>query len=134
MPSVNKATIVGHLGKDPELTTTSTGKQVCKFSVATSEHWKNSDGQAQEATTWHNIVAWGKPAEVLAAYLHKGDPVYIEGRIDNRSYDDKDGNKRYVSEIIVKEFQLLKQRERTDSQQLTQQKGDNPASDDGLPF
>lgn len=105
--SVNKAILLGRLGKDPELTYTPSGKAVAKFSLATSERWTGQDGQRHEATTWHNIVAWGKQAEVMKEYLAKGREVYIEGRIDNRSYDDKEGNKKYISEVIVQNFQLI---------------------------
>lgn len=105
--SVNKAILIGRLGKDPELKYTQGGRAVANFSVATNERWKGQDGQKQESTTWHNIVAWGKQAEVMKEYLSKGQQVYIEGRIDNRSYDDKDGNKKYISEVVVQNFQFI---------------------------
>jgi len=105
--SVNKAILIGHLGKDPELRYTQSGKAVASFTLATNERWTSQDGQKQESTTWHNIVAWGKQAEVIKEYLGKGRQIYIEGRIANRSYDDKDGNKRYVSEVVVQNFQFL---------------------------
>ena len=105
--SVNKAILVGHLGKDPELRYTQSGKAVASFTLATNERWTTQDGQKQESTTWHNIVAWGKQAEVIKEYLSKGRQIYIEGRIANRSYDDKEGNKRYVSEVVVQNFQFL---------------------------
>ncbi len=105
--SVNKAILIGHLGKDPELRYTQSGRAVASFSLATNERWTSQDGQKQESTTWHNLVAWGKQAEVIKEYLGKGRQVYIEGRIANRSYDDKDGNKRYVSEVVVQNFQFI---------------------------
>ena len=105
--SVNKAILIGRLGKDPELRYTSGGKAVTSFSLATSERWASADGQKQESTTWHNIVAWGKQAEVMKEYLSKGKEVYIEGRISNRSYDDKEGNKKYISEVVVQNFQFI---------------------------
>jgi len=105
--SVNKAILIGRLGKDPELRYTQSGKAVASFSLATSERWKGQDGQMQESTTWHNIVAWGRQAELAKEYLSKGREVYIEGRIQNRSYDDKDGNKRYISEVITQTIQFL---------------------------
>lgn len=104
---VNKAILIGNLGRDPELKYTPSGKAVATFTLATSERWTGQDGQKQEATTWHNIVAWGRQAEVINEYLAKGRQVYIEGRIVNRSYDDKDGNKKYISEIVVQNFQFL---------------------------
>ncbi len=105
--SVNKAILIGHLGKDPELRYTQSGRAVASFTLATNERWTTQDGQKQESTTWHNIVAWGKQAEVIKEYLSKGRQIYIEGRIANRSYDDKEGNKRYVSEVVVQNFQFL---------------------------
>jgi single-strand DNA-binding protein len=107
MASVNKAILIGNLGRDPEMRYTPNGQAVTKFSIATTEKFKNRDGEQQERTTWHNIVAWGRQAEVANEFLSKGRPVYIEGRIDNRSYDDKDGNKRYISEVIVQRMQFL---------------------------
>jgi single-strand DNA-binding protein len=104
---VNKAILIGNLGKDPELKYTPSGKAVASFSLATSERWTGADGQKNESTTWHNIVAWGKQAEIMKEYLAKGKQVYIEGRIDNRSYEDKEGNKKYISEIVVTNFQFL---------------------------
>lgn len=104
---VNKAILIGNLGKDPELKYTPSGKAVTTFSLATSERWTGADGQKNESTTWHNIVAWGKQAEVMKEYLAKGKQVYIEGRIDNRSYEDKEGNKKYISEIVVQNFQFI---------------------------
>jgi single-strand DNA-binding protein len=98
---VNKAIIVGNLGKDPEVRFTPGGRAVAKFSVATTERWTDQQGQRQEKTEWHNIVVWGKQAEICGQYLSKGRQVYVEGRITNRSYDDKDGNKRYITEIVV---------------------------------
>ena len=105
--SVNKAILIGRLGKDPDLRYTPAGKAVASFSLATSERWSAQDGQKKESTTWHNIVAWGRQAEVLKEYMHKGSQVYIEGRISNRSYDDKEGNKKYISEVVVQNFQFL---------------------------
>ena len=104
---VNKAIIVGNLGKDPEVRFTPSGRAVAKFSVATTEKWTDQQGQKQEKTEWHNIVVWGKQAEICGQYLSKGRQVYIEGRITNRSYDDKDGNKRYITEIIAQNVRFL---------------------------
>lgn len=105
--SVNKAILLGNLGKDPELRYTPAGKAVATFSIATSERWTGADGQKNENTTWHNIVAWGKQAEVMKEYLAKGKQVYLEGRISNRSYEDKDGAKKYISEVIVQNFSFV---------------------------
>lgn len=91
--SVNKIILVGNLGKDPELKYTPSGAAVATFSMATSERFKDRSGEQQEKTEWHNIIAWRQLAEICGKYLHKGKQVYIEGRIQYRTYDDRDGNK-----------------------------------------
>ena len=108
--SVNRATLIGNLGKDPELRYTSSGVAVATFSVATSESWKDQDGNQKEQTQWHNLVAWRKLAEVCSEYLKKGSKVYIEGRIQYRTYDGKDGVKRYVTEIVIDQLVMLDSR------------------------
>jgi single-strand DNA-binding protein len=105
--SVNKVILVGNLGKDPELRYTPAGAAVATFSLATSERYKDKSGEMQEKTEWHNIVAWRQLAEICGKFLHKGKQVYIEGRIQTRSYDDKDGNKRYITEIVADQMQML---------------------------
>jgi single-strand DNA-binding protein len=105
--SVNKVILVGNLGKDPELRYTPSGAAVANFTLATSERYKDKNGDSQEKTEWHNIVAWRQLAEICGKYLHKGKQVYIEGRIQTRSYDDRDGNKRYVTEIVADQMQML---------------------------
>jgi single-strand DNA-binding protein len=130
--SVNKAILIGRLGKDPELKYTSTGKAVTTFSLATNEKRKDKDGNRQDKTTWHNIVAWGKQAEVMKEYLTKGKEVYIEGRIDNRSYEDKENVKKYVSEIVVQSFQFVGSM-KTEQTPESSNAGDSN-NDDDLPF
>jgi len=105
--SVNKVILVGNLGKDPEVRYTQTGSAVANFSIATSEQWSDRDGKKQERTEWHNIVVWGKQAEHCGQYLSKGRQVYVEGSIRTRSYDDKSGNKRYITEIVAQRIQFL---------------------------
>ena len=105
--SVNKVILIGNLGKDPEVRFTAGGKAVARFSVATSEQWSDTEGQRQERTEWHNIVVWGKQAESCGQYLQKGRQVYIEGRIQSRSYDDKEGNKKYITEVNAQRVQFL---------------------------
>jgi len=105
--SVNKVILVGNLGKDPELRYTASGVAVATFSLATSERYKDRNGDQQEKTEWHNIVAWRQLAEICGKYLQKGRQVYIEGRIQSRSYDDRDGNKRYITEIVADQMQML---------------------------
>ena len=105
--SINKAILVGNLGKDPELRYTANGQAVATFSLATTEKFKSKSGEAQERTEWHNIVAWGNLAEICGKYLTKGKQIYCEGRIQSRSYDDRDGNKRYITEIVISDMQML---------------------------
>jgi single-strand DNA-binding protein len=108
MRGVNKAIIIGNLGKDPELRYTATGTPVAKFSVATSESWTNKQTNTkEEKTEWHNIVVWGKMAEICGEYLKKGRPVYLEGRIQTRKWEDKEGNNRYSTEIVANNVQFL---------------------------
>ena len=108
--SINKAILIGNLGKDPELRYTSAGVAVATFSVATNESWKDQDGNVQERTQWHNIVAWRKLAEICSEYLKKGSKLYLEGRIQYRNYDDKNGVKRYVTEIVLDQMVMLDSR------------------------
>lgn len=103
--SVNKVILVGNLGKDPELRYTASGAAVATFSLATTDRFKDKDGN--QKTEWHNIVAWRQLAEICGKYLHKGKQVYIEGRLQHRSYDDRDGNKRYITEIVADQMQML---------------------------
>ena len=105
--SVNKVILVGNLGKDPELRYTPAGVAVCNFSVATTERYKDKEGQQQEKTEWHNITVWRGLEEVCGKFLQKGKQVYIEGKIQTRSYDDRDGNKRYITEIVAENMQML---------------------------
>ena len=108
MAGVNKAIIVGNLGRDPEMRSTQSGSQVANFSVATSRQYSDSNGQRQEETEWHRIVAFGRLAEICGQYLRKGKQVYIEGRIQTRSWDDKEtGQKKYMTEIVAEQMQML---------------------------
>lgn len=104
---VNKVILVGNLGVDPELRTTPSGSSVCEFRIATNESWNDKSGQRQERTEWHRIVVWGKRAEICNKYLSKGRQVYLEGRLRTRSWEDKEGNKRYTTEIIANDVQFL---------------------------
>jgi single-strand DNA-binding protein len=104
---VNRITLLGGLGQDPTLKYTPNGAAVCTFSLATSESWTDKNGDKQSETQWHNIVVWGKQAESCNQYLKKGSKAYIEGKLVHRSYDDKEGNKRYISEIKATTVQFL---------------------------
>ncbi len=108
MKSVNKVILVGHLGRDPELRYTPTNLPVAKFSVATNERYKDKEGNWQDRTEWHNVVCWQRLAEIANEYLKKGNQVYIEGRIQTRSWDDKQtGQKKYMTEIVASDMVLL---------------------------
>ncbi|MBN1881040.1 MAG: single-stranded DNA-binding protein [Deltaproteobacteria bacterium] len=108
MSGVNKAILVGNLGADPEVRYTAQGTAVTTFNIATNEKWTDRNtGEKQERTEWHRIVAWAKLGEICGEYLSKGKQVYIEGRIQTRSWDDRDGNKRYTTEIIAREMVML---------------------------
>ena len=107
MASVNKVILIGNLGGDPEIRYTPSGTAVANFTLATHEQWKNKDGEKGERTEWHRVVAWARLGEICGEYLHKGSQIYIEGRLQTRSWDDRDGNKRYTTEIIAQAMQML---------------------------
>jgi single-strand DNA-binding protein len=107
MGSVNKVILVGNLGRDAELRYTPGGAAVATLNLATTEVWNDKGGQRQEKTEWHRIVLWGKQAESLQEYLTKGKQIYVEGRLQTRQWDDKDGNKRYTTEIKADRITLL---------------------------
>ncbi len=107
MSGVNRVILIGRLGRDPELKFTPAGKAVTNFTMATSENWKDDSGEKQERTEWHRIVIWGKLAEVAAKYLTKGAQVYIEGKLQTREWTDKDGQKKYTTEIIANNMTML---------------------------
>jgi single-strand DNA-binding protein len=104
---VNKVILIGNLGADPELRYTPNGQAVCDIRMATNESWTDKSGQRQERTEWHRVVFWGKPAEICKQYLTKGQKLYVEGRLQTRSWDDKDGNKKYSTEIVGNDFMFL---------------------------
>lgn len=141
MASVNKAILIGNLGADPELRYTSNGTAVASFNMATTERYKDKNGDQQERTEWHSIVCWGRMGELANEYLRKGRSVYIEGRIQTRNYEDKDGIKRYKTEIVAQQMQFLggrgqegSQSERQDDSSNRQPEPEIPADDDDLPF
>ena len=103
----NKVQLIGNLGNAPEVKTLESGKKMARFSVATNENYRNAKGEKVTETQWHNLVAWGKVAEIVEKFLTKGKEVAIEGKLINRSYNDKEGNKRYITEIQVNELLLL---------------------------
>jgi len=105
--SLNKVLLLGNLGKDPEVRYTSSGRAVATFTLATSQQWRDQDGNDQERTEWHRIVAWGRLGEVCGEYLSKGKQVFIEGRIQSREWEDQEGNKRTTVEIIANDMIML---------------------------
>jgi len=134
---VNKVILVGRLGQDPELRYTGDGTAVCNFSIATSSKYKDSNGEWVENTEWNKTVAWSKLAEICGEYLKKGSLVYVEGSLQTRKYDDKDGVTRYSTEIKIKEMKMLGSRDGSDGSTTpkpTQTKSDDFGPDDDLPF
>jgi single-strand DNA-binding protein len=103
----NKVQLIGNLGNNPEIITLESGKKLAKMSIATNETYKNAEGEKVTYTQWHNVVAWNKTAEIIEKYLQKGSEVAIEGKLTSRSYEDKDGTKKYITEIVCNEMLML---------------------------
>jgi single-strand DNA-binding protein len=146
MSGVNKAILVGHLGADPEMRHTQSGTAVTSFRLATTERFKDRNGERQERTEWHRIVAWAKLAEICNTYLRKGKQVYVEGRIQTRQWEDKSGNTRYTTEIVANNMVMLGRagdagndvpsQDFPDKDQVAQPSGSGggKSDDDDLPF
>ena len=143
--SVNRVILVGHLGKDPEIKYTASGMAMAKFSVATSEVRKDPQGNRQESTEWHNVVVWGKQAEIAGEYLKKGTLIYLEGRLRTRSWDDpQGGGKRYATDVNADRFTMLGPRQdRTETPEATRASATvatppetmpEPVDEEDLPF
>jgi single-strand DNA-binding protein len=135
---LNRVMLIGNLGKDPEVSYTASGIAVAKFSIATGERWKDESGNTQERTEWHNIVVWSKLAEICGQYLKKGSKVFIEGRLQTRSWDDKNsGTKRYMTEIVAQNMVMLDSKgagtDSTSEQSAGVEEIPGPEKDD-LPF
>ncbi len=111
---INKVILIGNLGGDPELRSTPGGTSVASFTLATNESWTDKDGTKQERTEWHRIVVWSRLAEICGQYLRKGSQVYIEGRLQTREWEDKQGNKRKTTEIVARDMQMLGSRSQGD--------------------
>ncbi len=105
--SLNKVLLIGNLGRDPELKTTPSGANVATFTLATNRRWKDKNGEWQDETQWHNLVAWGPQAETIGSYLKKGSRLFVEGRLTHRSWDGQDGQKHYTTEVIVENYVFL---------------------------
>ena len=137
MAGVNKVILLGNLGKDPEVRRLDDGRGVANFSLATSETYKNKSGEKVTNTEWHNIVLWSPLAEIAESYLKKGSQVYIEGKISNRSYEDKDGIKKYVSEVVGRDITLLGRAPDSSGVQAEEnkpQESTETVQEDDLPF
>jgi single-strand DNA-binding protein len=136
---VNKATLIGRLGKDPEVRYTPDGTMITNFNLATDEQWKDKNGEKVQKTEWHRIVTFGKLAEICGNYLVKGKLIFVEGRIQTRSWEDKDGVKRYTTEIIASNMQMLDSKgqnktdeSNSDSAPVSSNNGSTPVDD--VPF
>ncbi len=141
MRGVNKVILIGNLGRDPEIRYTTSGQAVANFTLATTEAYTNKEGERQESTEWHRIVAWGRLAEICGEYLTKGRTVYIEGAIRTRSWEDKEGKTRWTTEIIARNMQMLGSgADRSDTSSSRQQAPDDfeldesVESDEDIPF
>ena len=138
---VNKVILVGNLGRDPEVRSTPSGQKVANFTLATNRKWNDRDGNRQEQTEWHRIVCWGRQAEIAGQYLTRGKQIYVEGRLQTRSWDDQQsGEKRYMTEIICDNFQMLGRRGEGDSMgpsygnESASQSAVADSPDDDIPF
>ena len=136
MAGVNKAILLGNLGKDPEIRYTPSGTAVANFNIATSESYKDKEGNKQEKTEWHKIVTFGKLAEICGEYLKKGKQVYLEGRIQTKQWEDKEGNKRYTTEIICNQLQMLggKGESQENTESVPADSGGEASDFGGVPF
>ena len=103
----NRVQLIGHVGQEPEVKTFDGGKKVANITIATNDYYTNDKGEKVENTEWHKVVAWGKTAEIIEKYVAKGKEIAIDGKLTHRSYDDKDGTKRYVSEVVINDILLL---------------------------
>ena len=137
--SVNKVILIGNIGSDPEVKTTPSGVPVANFSLATSEAWTDKDGERQERAEWHRLVLWRKLAEIAGQYLKKGNKIYIEGKLQTRSWEDNNGQRRYMTEVIVDNLEMLggdrageSRTDATPAPAYSGGGGENP--DDDLPF
>lgn len=126
---LNKVMIIGHLGRDPEMRYTPSGRPVTTFSVATTRSWNTANGERREETEWFNVVAWGSLAEICNQYLRKGQQVYLEGRLQTRRWDDQEGKKHFATELVAKEMIVLGQRREGASQFEA-----GPDDDEEFPF
>jgi single-strand DNA-binding protein len=136
---VNKVILIGNLGADPEIRYTQSGAAVANLRLATTENWKNKEGEREELTEWHRVVSFGRLAEICGEYLNKGSKIYIEGRIQTRKWEDRDGNPRYTTEIVAREMKMLSpkgagQQGKSDYGYEDPPVPDEPPMEDDVPF
>jgi len=137
MAGINKAILIGHLGRDPELRYIESGSAVCNFSLATSESWNDKSGEKQERTEWHRVVCWEKLAEICAEHLSKGRQVYVEGQLQTRKWEDREGNERYTTEIKARTVQFLGSKGDAPAGEKSQRESDQTGGGDAggdIPF
>lgn len=137
MLGVNKVILVGNLGADPEVRYSSTGTAVTNFRIATSENWTNKEGERETRTEWHRVVAFGKLAEICGEYLNKGKQIYVEGRLRSRSWEDRDGNKRWVTEVVASNVVMLGaagEQVKETGDEPTEQPPEPAQQEDDIPF
>lgn len=135
MASLNKVFLIGNLGRDPEVRYTGSGTAVASLSLATTEKFKNKGGEWEERTEWHNVTFWGRLAEIAGEYLAKGKTVFIEGKLQTRKWQDRDGKDRYTTEIIAEKMQMLSRKNGTNSEEPDQFNGGQmPPEGDDIPF
>jgi single-strand DNA-binding protein len=132
MGNLNKVILIGHLGQDPDVRSTSTGSTMATLSLATTERYKDREGNKQEKTEWHRLVIWGKTADFIANNCKKGSQIYAEGSLQTREWQDNDGNKRYTTEIVVRSVQLLESKPKKEFSPV--KKSDEPWKEDDIPF
>lgn len=140
--TVNKVMLIGRLGADPEVRYTPGGATVANFNLATNRVWKDKEGNSKEDTTWHRVVVWNKLAEIAKEYVKKGNRVYIEGRIQNRSWEDQNGQTRYITEVVATQLQMLESAGAREEPPSGEPKGPDippaddlePTTDDSVPF
>lgn len=134
--TLNKVQLIGRLGADPVVRYTPSGRPNANFNLATNASWKNDKGEVQDRTDWHRVIGWGKLAEVMGEWLKKGSLVYLEGRLQTRSYDDKEGVKRFITEVVVTDMEMLggKKDETPDIEPVPPEQAIPPVKEDDLPF
>jgi len=131
---INKVILIGNLGADPEVRYSQNGLAVCNFNMATSERWKDEKGNAKENTEWHRVCAFGRIAEICGEYLNKGSKVYVEGKLQTRSWEDRDGNKRYTTEVVIRDMKMLNPKGGSGGSREEPPMPEPPANWDDVPF